>query len=105
MALASTIGRGATALVLSGLALSACAPGADGRAGGFAVSPGRMPAFCAGDAARRFDTDLTMVSTSSAVATETGHTVPGSFQLSSGDSIEFQCTFDSAGRFTGISGR
>lgn len=91
----------AAALVLS---LAACAPGPSG-SGGFTVSPGRMPAFCAGDASRRFGVGLGDIDTGATLQTGDGYAVNGSFQLASGDSLKFVCTFDSDGRFTGTTGR
>lgn len=91
----------AAALVLT---LAACAPGPSG-SGGFTVSPGRMPAFCAGDASRRFGVGLGDIDTGATLQTGDGYAVNGSFQLASGDSLKFACTFDSNGRFTGTTGR
>ena len=89
---------------LLALALPACAPGPSG-GGGFTVSPGRMPAFCAGDASRRFGINMGDVTTGATLQTAEGYAVNGSFQLAPGDSLLFVCTFDETGRFTGTTGR
>ena len=86
------------------LTLAACAPQGGG-SGGFTVAPGRMPAFCAGDASRRFGVGLGDIDTGATLQTGDGYSVNGSFQLASGDSLKFACTFDGNGRFTGTTGR
>lgn len=93
------------ALALPAVVLSACAPAGSGGGGGFTATPGRMPAFCAANASRRFGVDLMQIHTGPAIQGAQGYAVNGSFRLSSGDSLEFACNFGSDGRYTGIVGR
>lgn len=100
----SPIARRLLVPALMALALPACAPGPSG-SGGFTVAPGRMPAFCAGDASRRFGVGLGDIDTGATLRQADGYVVNGSFQLTSGDSVLFACNFDSEGRFAGTTGR